>query len=158
MKTLVVYYSQSGQTRRYAEIIAKKMKADIFEIIPNRRYSDNMWIAWDEAQKERKNNKYPDILGNLPNIDEYDLILIGTGIWGYTMANPVISFINKTNFINKKTSSFWTYYDHDEKVNDGMRQMLKESHYVNGLPLPRSLTSNNDRTNIAIDNWIKTLH
>ena len=157
MKTLIAYYSQSGQTKRMAEMLAEKLGADLYEIVPERKYNDDMWKAWDEAQVERKENKYPALKGDLPDISGHDTILLGTGIWGYTMANPVTSFIRQMDFTGKKASAFWTFYDHDEKVDADMRDSLKGAEYVKGLPLPRSLTSSNDRTSDAMDQWIRTL-
>ena len=157
MKTLIAYYSQSGQTKRMAEMLAEKLGADLYEIVPERKYNDDMWKAWDEAQVERKENKYPALKGGLPDISGYDTVLLGTGIWGYTMANPVTSFIRQMDFTGKKMSAFWTFYDHDEKVDSDMRDSLKGAEYVKGLPLPRSLTSSNDRTSDAMDQWIRTL-
>jgi len=157
MKTLVAYYSQSGQTKRMAEMIAGKLGADLYEIAPVRKYNDDMWKAWDEAQAERKDDKYPALKGELPDISGYDTILLGTGIWGYTMANPVMSFIRQMDFTGKKMSAFWTFYDHDEKVDGDMRDCLKGANYVKGLPLPRSLTSDKAKTSEAMDQWIQAL-
>ena len=106
---------------------------------------------------ERNENKYPLLKGELPDISGYDRIILGTGIWGYTMANPVISFIHVMNFDGKKMSAFWTFYDHDEKVNQDMKDSLKGVEYADGLPLPRSLTGNRIKTDKAVDQWIKTL-
>ena len=157
MKTLVAYYSQSGQTKHMAEMIAEKAGADLYEIIPARTYNSDMWKAWDEAQVERQENKSPVLKGELPDISGYDMIILGTGIWGYTMANPVTSFIRQMDFTGKKMSAFWTFYDHDEKVDGDMKECLKNAEYVKGLPLPRSLTSSRDRTSDAMDRWIRTL-
>ena len=157
MKTLVVFYSQSGQTKKYAQLIAEKLGADLYEIIPERKYNNDMWKAWDEAQVERNENNYPALTGELPDISGYDRIILGTGIWGYTMANPVISFIRAMDFTGKKMSAFWTFYDHDEKVNGDMKDVLKGAEYVDGLPLPRSLTGSREKTDKAIEHWIKTL-
>ncbi len=157
MKTLIAYYSQSGQTKRMAEVIAEKLSADLYEIIPTRTYNDDMWKAWDEAQVERQENKYPELKGGMPDLSGYDMILIGTGIWGYTMANPVTSFIRQMDFAGKTMSAFWTFYDHDEKADEDFRGCLKGAKYVKGLPLPRSLTSSKERTSDAMDQWIRTL-
>ena len=157
MKTLIAYYSQSGQTKKYARMIAEKMGADLYEIIPDRKYNDDMWKAWDEAQVERRENKYPALRGELPDLSGYDRVILGTGIWGFTMTNPIISFIHQMNFTGKKMSAFWTFYDHDEKVNADMKDALKGAEYVDGLPLPRSLTSSQEKTEKAMENWIKTL-
>ena len=157
MKTLVAFYSQSGQTKKYAQLIAEKLGADLYEIVPARKYNDDMWKAWDEAQVERTEDNYPSLKGELPDVSGYDRIILGTGIWGYTMANPVTSFIRAMNFTGKKMSAFWTFYDHDEKVNQDMKEDLKGAEYTDGLPLPRSLTGNREKTDKAVDQWIKTL-
>ena len=43
MKALIAYYSQFGQTKRMAEMIAEKTGADLYEIVPARTY--NEWIS-----------------------------------------------------------------------------------------------------------------
>ena len=156
-KILVAFYSQTGQTKKYAQIIAQKLGADIYEIIPVRKYNDDMWAAAAEADKEIKENRYPALKGSLPDISSYNTILIGSGVWTYTLANPVVSFVRAINFNGKKVSGFWTFYDHDEKMNIDLKNYCKGAHYINGLPLPRKLTANAKNTNTAIDNWIKTL-
>lgn len=157
MKTLIAYYSQSGQTKQMAEMIAEKTGADLYEIVPQRTYNDDMWKAWDEAQVERKENNYPALKGELPDISGYDTILIGTGIWGYTMANPVTSFVRAMDFTGKKVSAFWTFYNHDEKADEDFQAAAKDGTYIHGLPLPRSLTGNQRKTSDAMDAWIRTL-
>ena len=156
-KTLVAYYSQSGQTRRMAEMIAEKTGADMYEIVPVREYNSDMWKAWDEAQVERKENKYPALRGEMPDISGYDTILIGGASWGFTLPNPVTSFVRQMDFSGKKVSGFWTFYDHDEKWNNDLNAETAGAEYVNGLPLPRSLTASKDKTNEAMDKWIATL-
>ena len=73
------------------------------------------------------------------------------------MTNPVFSFMRSMDFTDKKVSAFWTFYDHDEKVNSDMKAEAKNAHYVAGLPLPRSLTGNRQKTDKAVDQWIRTL-
>ena len=154
-KILIAYYSQTGMTKRMAEIIKKKTNADIYEIIPVKKYNDDMWKAWDEAQIERANGTFPELKNELPNISKYDVILVGGGVWGYTLSNPVDSFMQKMDFQGKRVSAFWTFYDHDEKYNIDMKKKTKNGKYIDGLPLPRSLISNNTKLNESIDNWIK---
>lgn len=154
---LVAYYSQTGQTKKFAEMIAKMTNADVYEIVPVRKYNDDMWKAWDEAQIERAENKYPALRGGLPDISKYDTVIIGGGVWGFTLANPIFSFMKAMDFAGKKVSSFWTFYDQDEKYNNDMRAETRNGTYKDGLALPRSLTANKAKTEKAIEEWLKTI-
>lgn len=131
----------------------------LYEIEPVKKYNPDMWKAWDEAQAERQENNYPALKGELPDISEYDLILIGGASWGYTLANPVLSFVRNMDFNGKKVSAFWIFYDHDEKWNADCKAEVeaKGGSYINGLPLPRSLTANQKKAADAMDQWIRTL-
>ena len=154
---LVAYYSQSGQTKRFAKLIAERCNGDLYEIETIRRYNEDMWKAWDEAQAERADNRYPALKGELPDISDYDTIIVGSGVWGYTLANPMTSFMRAMDFTGKRVSAFWTFYDHDEKYNNDMMREVRGGDYVDGLPLSRGLTADEKKTVAAIDEWIKTL-
>ncbi len=156
-KTLIAVYSQTGQTMHIAHMLQKKFSADVYEIIPNRKYSDDMWKAWDEVQEEIKNNAYPVLTDAVPNLSDYDTIIVGGPVWGMTLANPVVTFMRNVKLEGKTVSSFWTFYDHDEKYNHAMRDMSKGAHYINGLPLPRFLTGNTKELKNAIDKWAETI-
>lgn len=154
---LVAYYSQTGQTRMIAGMIAEMTSATIYEIKPVRKYNDDMWKAWDEAQIERAENKYPALRGSLPDISGYDTILVGGGVWGFTLANPIFTFMREMDFTGKTVSAFWTFYDHDEKYNNAMRDETRGGRYADGLPLPRSLTASKEKTKDAIAQWLQKI-
>lgn len=156
-KILIAVYSQTGQSMHIAHMLQKKIFADIYEIIPNRKYNDDMWKAWDEAQKEIKNNTYPGLTNAIPDLDIYDTIIVGGPVWGMTLANPVVTFMQNVKLEGKTVSSFWTFYDHDEKYNRAMSDMSKGAYYITGLPLPRFITGNKKKLENVIDEWIQTI-
>lgn len=156
-RVLIAYYSQTGETRRAAGILAEKLGAELYEIIPDRSYDPDMWKAWDEAQAERKDNDYPALRGELPDLTNYDMVIIGGPVWGFTLANPVTTFLRETDFSGRTVSAFWTFYDHDEQYDNAMRENARNAVYVTGLALPRSVTSSKKRMNEAADHWIRTL-
>lgn len=139
---LIAVYSQTGQSMRIAHIIQEKLSADIYEIIPDHKYNDDMWKAWDEAQEEIRKNTYPRLTNAIPDLSIYDTIIIGGPVWGMMPANPVVTFMRNVELEGKTVSSFWTFYDHDEKYDHAMRDMSKGAHYITGLPLPRFVTRN----------------
>lgn len=156
-KTLIAVYSQTGQSMHIAHILQKKISADIYEIIPDHKYNDDMWKTWDEAQEEIKNNTYPGLTNAIPDLSIYDTIIVGGPVWGMTLANPVVTFMRNVKLEGKIISSFWTFYDHDEKYDHAMRDMSKEAHYITGLPLPRFVTGNKKKLENVIDEWVQTI-
>ena len=90
MKTAVVYFSWSGNTRFAAETIAKKTGADIFEIKAETPYNSDFNKCCDEAKPECYGKKLRPIKP-IEGLDlaKYDLVFVGTPDWWGTMAPPV---------------------------------------------------------------------
>lgn len=106
-KVLVVYYSLSGQTRKIADIIREKTGADVYEIKTAEKIDTTPWF-YLTLRKQLKTGKYPDISENLPDFAKYDLIFVGSPIWWYTAATPVLSFLEKADFHGRKVVPFST--------------------------------------------------
>lgn len=80
-KTLVVYFSWSGNTEEMASYIAEQTDGDLYEIEPKVAYPADYNETGDIAKVERDENARPEI-ANLPaSIEEYDTILVGYPIW-----------------------------------------------------------------------------
>lgn len=77
LKSLVVYFSWSGNTENVAKSIQKQTSSDIFEIVPTEPYSDNYDTVLILAQEEQRNNARPAISNNIENIGQYDVIYVG---------------------------------------------------------------------------------
>ena len=78
MKSLVVYYSRSGNTRFVAEKISQKIGGDIEEIIDKKRRKGPLGfvIGGFDATRGRKT----DIAEMKKSPRDYDLIVLGTPI------------------------------------------------------------------------------
>lgn len=106
-KTLVVYYSLSGNTKQIAENIADKTDAEMFEIKTSENITPNAKFYLDIKQ-QLKNKKYPSIEEKMPKFQEYDTIFIGFPVWWYTIATPVLAFLQNADFMGKKVVPFST--------------------------------------------------
>ena len=96
-KTLVVFYSRTGNTRKVAEEISKILDADICEIYSNSNYKGI--LGYIKAGYQAIKMKKPLIKFD-KNPDDYDLIIIGTPNWGSKMASPVRTFVYGREFKN----------------------------------------------------------
>lgn len=111
-KILVSYFSATGATKRLAEKISKILSADIFEIEPVVKYT-NEDLKWpsrnNRAYEEMKNKRFrPLVQHKIENPEEYDTIILGFPIWYYTAPTIINSFIEENNLNGKKAYVFVT--------------------------------------------------
>ena len=91
MKTLVVYFSQTGKTKAAAERIAQLSGADLVEIKTYRSYQMSYRKTVFTSLKEILLKERPELDMEIPDISAYDRILIGSPIWCGTVPNAVFS-------------------------------------------------------------------
>ncbi len=77
MKTLVIYFSQTGTTKAAAERIAGIKKADLAEIRPEKSYEMSYWKTVFTSLKEILTKARPELAMEIPDIQQYDRILLG---------------------------------------------------------------------------------
>lgn len=129
-KILVVYYSAQGHTKNAAEIIARKLGADLFELQPAKPYSekDFDWTDLESRVSQEHNDEALrdiDLVQERPdNWDEYDVVLIGYPIWYGIAAWPVNRFVKINSFIDKVVQPFCTSHSSplgdSDKLLEGM--------------------------------------
>lgn len=113
-KVLVVYYSAQSHTKLVAEKIANNLNADIFEIIPEQKYTsedldwtdDNSRVSKEHNDENLRNVKLTRT--QVDNFENYDTILIGYPIWWGIAAWPVDSFVKANDFSGKTVIPFCT--------------------------------------------------
>lgn len=91
MKTLVAYYSNTGKTRRVAELLARELDADLAEVTCERylRWYGPMVMAWDIFTRH-----LPLVTITQPN-DSYDRVVIGGPVWAAKAAPPVLALSSR---------------------------------------------------------------
>lgn len=113
-KTLVVYYSASGNTERVGKDIAEAAGADLFEIVPTEVYtSDDLdWTNPDSrVSREHDDESLRDVpltTTEVPDWDSYDTVFIGYPIWWGIAAWPVDTFVKNNDFTGKTVIPFAT--------------------------------------------------
>lgn len=105
-KTMVVYFSWSGNTEEMASYIAEQTNGDLYEIEPKVAYPADYNETGDIAKVERDENARPEIV-NLPaSIDEYDTILVGYPIWWHTAPMIIGTFLESYDLSGKEIYPF----------------------------------------------------
>ena len=90
MRTLIVYFSRTGYTKRIAESIAKEMHATLLPITETR--SRLGFIGYQRCVLEAAFGFDAKIDKAAIDPKSFDLVLLGTPIWGWHLASPVRAF------------------------------------------------------------------
>ena len=115
-KNLVVFYSRKGEnhmpggiqvlekghTAFAAEVIAKAVDADIFEIDTVKPYAENYRQCCMEAVQEAKTKARPEIQGYVDSIAQYENIFVCFPCWCGTAPMCVYTFLEHYDWTGKK--------------------------------------------------------
>ena len=113
-RSLVVYYSASGNTRRVAQAIAEQLGADTFEVTPVQPYT-SADLNWTDRSSRVVQEYEDESLRNIlltsttvPDWDNYENVFIGYPIWWGIAAWPMSSFVAVNDFTGKTVIPFCT--------------------------------------------------
>ncbi len=108
-KVLVLYYSQTSNTKAVATEIATRLGADIEEIVPTKPYDEDFQATIERCKQDRKQGISPDIQPLAADIAKYDVVFLGYTVWFGTYAPPVITFLSQVDLSGKKIVPFCTF-------------------------------------------------
>ena len=107
-KSLVVYFSWSGNTERVAKSIQSQTDSNIFEIVPATPHSDDYDTVVDLAQVEQGENARPEIADSIENLADYDVIYVGFPNWWGDMPMILYTFFDSNDLSGKTIAPFCT--------------------------------------------------
>lgn len=110
-KSIVVYFSCTGNTKAVAEIIVEKQGADIYEIIPEQPYTDEDLDYGNRSSRSTKeqndSSSRPAISGSI-DLSGYDTVYVGYPIWWADMPRIMYTFFDTYDLSGKTVAPFCT--------------------------------------------------
>lgn len=137
--SIVIYYSQSGTTREIAEKIKNLTGSDLYEIRSEKQYDSDMWKAYEEAKWELQTGNMPKLSGAILDLSAYQTIYIGSPVWGGTLANPVMVFLNEVDFHHAQVIPFWSFYDYEGDYEKNIIRQCKNAEMRKGIGISNHL-------------------
>jgi len=108
-KVLVLYYSQSDNTKAVAQEISTALGADLEEIVPVKPYDGTYEETVQRCIHEREEGVLPAIQSVKADISAYDVVFIGYPVWFGTCALPMLSCLDEIDLSGKKVVPFCTF-------------------------------------------------
>lgn len=111
-RTLIVYFSGTGNTKLVAQRIAELTGAELYEIVPVEPYTaEDLNYNDDNCRANLEMNDdsaRPAIEGDLIDLADYDTIFIGYPIWWGTMPRIINTFLDMYDLSGKVILPFCT--------------------------------------------------
>lgn len=108
-KVLVLYYSQTDNTKAVAQEISTALGADMEEVVPVEPYSGTYEETIQRCIREREGDILPDIQPIKSNIADYDIVFVGYPVWFGTCALPMLTCLGEIDLAGKKVVPFCTF-------------------------------------------------
>lgn len=106
---LIAYFSHTGNTQEIANQINDFVGGDVFRIEPVKDYPSNYQEVLRVSKVEIDNHIKPDLKEEVKNVEQYDIIFIGSPNWYSTIAPPVVSFLANYDLSRKVVVPFITH-------------------------------------------------
>ena len=156
-KTLVAYFSASGETARLAKTLAQAAGGDLYAIVPEQAYTsaDLNWNDKHSRSSLEMNDpaSRPAIAGKVPDMGGYDTVFVGYPIWWYVAPTIVKTFLESYDFSGKTMIDFCTSGGSGISTSEGNLKELCSSD-VNWLAANR-FSSDTDVDTVR--DWVQSL-
>ena len=156
-KTLVAYFSASGETAKLAKTVAEVTGGDLFEIKPETAYTaaDLDWMDKHSRSTVEMNDEKsrPAIAGEVADMAQYDTVFVGFPIWWYQAPRIIETFLESYDLSGKAVIPFAT------SGGSGMgktAEILKASCPGAKVDTGKRLSSHESAA--SVQKWVESLH
>lgn len=157
-KKLIVFYSYTGNTKKIAESIQRKLNCDILEIKPLEPYSTDYQTVVDEEQNNGSSNRKREIQPIDKDLTQYDEIIVGSPVWWYTIAPVIRTFLSENDLKGKTIKPFATNAGWLGHTFQEIKKLCPDSKVEKGMDIVFESYSDNLVTSPdEIDRWINQL-
>ena len=118
MKSLVVYYSRTGNAKFVAETVAAELGSDIEEVVDLKKREGK--LGWMSAGRDASGGKQTEIAPTTKNPKDYDFIVIGTPVWAWNPSAAIRTYLSKNDLSGKKVALFFT-------LDNNLRQAIEKT-------------------------------
>jgi flavodoxin len=153
LKTLVVYYSRTGNARFVAETIAAEVGADIEEVIDLKKRSGAFGFL--SGGSDARRGKETKIAPTTKSPAGYDLIIVGTPVWAGRPSPAIRTYLKKNDLSGKKVAVFFAQGGKKPRAIEQTKALMPNSNCLGELSVTNALASKQESEK-QITEWCKT--
>jgi flavodoxin len=154
LKSLVVYYTRTGNARFVAETVAAEIGADVEEVVDLKKRSGP--LGYLSGGSDARRGKETDIAPTKKSPADYDLIIIGTPVWAARPTPAITTYLKKNDLSEKKVAVFFTQGGKNPQAIEQTKALMPNSTVIGELTLISPLDKK-EESEKQIADWCKTL-
>ena len=154
VKSLVVYYSRTGNARFVAETIAAEVGSDVEEVIDLKKRSGPLGFL--SGGSDARRGKGTEISPSTKSTNIYDLIIVGTPVWASRPSPAIATYLKKNDLSGKKVALFFTQGGKKPTAIEQTKALMPNSEFIGQLSLINPLATK-EESEKQIVAWCKTL-
>ncbi len=153
MKSLVVYYTRTGNSKFAAETVAAEIGADIEEIVDLKKRQGR--LAFLSNGRDAMQEKKTQIAQTTRKPADYDLIVVVQPIWGGNPTPAIRTYLNRNDLLGKKVALLFS----DSGVGKAVgktKALMPNSTFIGELAMSAREFGNKEEAQKKIAEWTKT--
>jgi flavodoxin len=100
-RTLVAFFTRTGNTKLIAGTVRRDIGADLFEIQPAEPYPEDYEATVAQAEREKQAGFEPALKELVAQMGAYSTVYLAFPIWGSTVPTVIKSFLSKHDLSGK---------------------------------------------------------
>ena len=158
MKSLVLYYSKTGNTKYLAETIAKEIDAELYQFERNKEIkAEAGFMLYFKGGFQSMTKQKSKIKPIKVNFDDYDLIFLGSPVWAWNVHPAIRGLLKEYSFKNKKFALFCSCADSGEKQLNETAMMLEGNEILGKQDFIEPLTNKTEEQTKLAKDWAKKM-
>ena len=154
-KTLIAYFSNTGNTESVALKLGEVTGGDVYKIEASVPYTqEDLDYSNDNCRANQEQNApdaRPEIAGSVENMDEYDTVFIGYPIWWGDAPKIMCTFVESYDFTGKTVIPFCTSGGSGISTSENTLSSLSQGDWLEGQRFDSGVSED------ELSQWIDSL-
>jgi flavodoxin len=168
-RVLLAYFSRAGENYYYgdridlevgntqvvAEMIAAAISVDVYRIEPADPYPDDYERTVERNVQEERDDARPAIANPLPDLSDYDILLLGSPVWNVQTPMIMRTFVENVELAGKTVHPFVTFaVSGMGRVRSDYTELLPDTTVTEGLAVQGEESA---QAGAEVDAWLRQL-
>lgn len=158
MKAIIIYYSLDGNVKLLSETMAQELGADILPLKLKKEIKNDSFMKYFWGGKQVVMKETPELEKVDLNLDNYDLIILGTPVWAGSYAPALRSFLEQVNLSGRKVALFCSHEGGIGLTIANLKNKLRNSEIISSTDFLAPLKKGKEAALEKALSWTKTLN